>query len=305
MFGDIAKYVNTADIAIGTMETNFTQEEYSGYLKYNSPRSFAEAVQNTGIDVVSIAHNHSLDYRIQGLKDTKSTLEELGYTIVGAKTTLEEKNYVIREVKGIKIAFLAYTYGFSNAETLSTEDMQYVNQFDQEQVKQDLELARGDADYLCVMMHWGDVNSTSASEEQKKTADFLIENGADMIVGAHPSVPQPMEVKQNAEGENVFVSYSVGNYISSLGYENSNLEMILNIQIRKQAEDGKVILEKVTYTPVYVVDYGTKAENQFVLVDMKETARRYASGETDIVSRKVYDQLVAGVEKLEEIIRRK
>ena len=183
--------------------------------------------------------------------------------------------------------------------------MQYVNQFDQEQVKQDLELARGDADYLCVMMHWGDVNSTSASEEQKKTADFLIENGADMIVGAHPSVPQPMEVKQNAEGENVFVSYSVGNYISSLGYENSNLEMILNIQIRKQAEDGKVILEKVTYTPVYVVDYGTKAENQFVLVDMKETARRYASGETDIVSRKVYDQLVAGVEKLEEIIRRK
>lgn len=305
MFGDIAKYVNTADIAIGTMETNFTQEEYSGYLKYNSPRSFAEAVQNTGIDVVSIAHNHSLDYRIQGLKDTKSTLEELGYTTVGAKTTLEEKNYVIREVKGIKIAFLAYTYGFSNAETLSTEDMQYVNQFDQEQVKQDLELARGDADYLCVMMHWGDVNSTSASEEQKKTADFLIENGADMIVGAHPSVPQPMEVKQNAEGENVFVSYSVGNYISSLGYENSNLEMILNIQIRKQAEDGKVILEKVTYTPVYVVDYGTKAENQFVLVDMKETARRYASGETDIVSRKVYDQLVAGVEKLEEIIRRK
>ena len=120
MFGDIAKYVNTADIAIGTMETNFTQEEYSGYLKYNSPRSFAEAVQNTGIDVVSIAHNHSLDYGVQGLKDTKSTLEELGYTTVGAKTTLEEKNYVIREVKGIKIAFLAYTYGFSNAETLST-----------------------------------------------------------------------------------------------------------------------------------------------------------------------------------------
>ncbi|MFR0822294.1 MAG: CapA family protein [Clostridia bacterium] len=305
MFGEISKYVETADIAIGTMETNFTQDAYSGYGKCNSPKSFAEAVKKTGIDLVSTAHNHSLDYGQTGAKTTKKVLQELGYTVVGTKGMLEEKNYVVKEVKGIKIAFLAYTYGFSNAEDLSTQEVQYVNQFSQTQAKQDLEQASQEADYLCVMMHWGEINSTNASKEQEQIADFLVENGANMIVGAHPAVIEPMQIKQNAQGENVFISYSVGNYISSLGYENANLEMILNIQIRKQSKTGKVVLEKVTYTPIYMVDRGEKAENRFVLMDMKETARRYASGETNLITKKIYNQLITGLEKLEEIIRRK
>lgn len=305
MFGEGSNYIETADIAIGTMETNYTEDAYSGYLKCNSPKSFAQAVRKTGIDLVSTAHNHSLDYGQEGLKRTKSTLEELGYSVVGTKSTLEEKNYIIKDIKGIKIAFLAYTYGFSNEETLSIEDKKYVNQFSQEQAKVDLESASQEADYICVMMHWGEINSTNASKEQEKTADFLIENGVNMIVGAHPAVIQPMQIKENAQGEAAFISYSVGNYISSLGYENANLEMILDIQIKKQADTGKVILEKVTYTPIYMMDNGKTAENRYRLMDMKETARRYANGETNFITKKVYNQLVTGLEKIEEIIRRK
>lgn len=301
MFAQATPYLKKADIAVGTMETNFINEAYSGYKTYNSPLEFGQAVKESGIDLVSIAHNHSLDYGIQGLEDTKTALEKMGYQMVGTKG--EQKNYTVQEVKGIKIAFLAYTYGFSNEEELSTQEKQYVNIYQPEIAKQDIEQAKQEADYIMVIMHWGDVNSTKRSKEQEEIADFLVANGANSIVGAHPAVVEPMQIKKNAEGESQFVSYSVGNYISSLGYDKANIEMILNIQIRKKAEEEKVYLEKVTYTPMYVWDKGEKQENRFVLLDMKEAAKKYADGTDTSIGKKVYDQLVKGLNQLEEIIR--
>ena len=154
-------------------------------------------------------------------------------------------------------------------------------------------------------MHWGDVNKTTVSEEQQQIANFLVENGAHVIIGSHPAVIEPMEVVQNAEGENVFIAYSVGNYISHLGYEVSNLELILDIQIRKDEGTGKVTLDKVTYKPIYVLDNGRKAENRFELVEIKKIAREYVYGESQIITKKQYDKMMDGLEKIENIIRSK
>ena len=286
LFKDISKYVKEADIAIGTMETNFTNGDFSGYLKCNSPHSFAQAVKNSGINLVSTAHNHSLDYGLQGIL---------------------EKNYIVKDVQGIKIAFLAYTYGFSDGAVISTNEEQYVNKFSKEVAKQDLDSAKQEAEYICIIMHWGEINNTGATPEQEDIANFLIENGANMIVGSHPAVIEPMQIKQNSNGENVFISYSVGNYTSSLGYENSNLEMILNVQITKDESTGKVLLEKVTYIPVYMFDNGSKSEKRqrFKLMDIKNNAEKYLEGELEAVSKDVYDKLIEGLEKLEQIIRSK
>lgn len=305
MVQGIKEYTNSADIAIGTMETNYTQEEYSGNQKYNSPMAFAQAVKDVGIDVVSISHNHSLDYGLEGLKKTRQNLEEIGYTIVGTKENVEMPNYILQEVKGIKIGILAYTYGFSNEENILQEEKQYVSIYDTNQAKQDIQSAKEEgAEYICVMMHWGEVNATKASEEQKQIAEELVQNGANMIVGSHPSVVQQMEMKKNAQGQDCFVAYSLGNYISSLTTENANLEIILDIQLSKDAQTGEVILEKVNYTPIYVLDNGKKAENRYTLIDMKETAKKYANGDTTEITRQTYDKLIEGLEKLEEIIRR-
>lgn len=304
LFNDISQYIKESDVAIGTMETNFTNADYSGYLKCNSPQSFAQAVKNSGINVISTAHNHSLDYDLQGLKSTNTNLKQMGFEVVGTKNELEEKNYIIKSVKGIKIAFLAYTYGFSDGAVISTEAEKYVNKFSKEIAKQDLENAKQEAEYICIIMHWGEINNIGATAEQKDIADFLIENGANMIVGSHPAVIEPMQIKQNSAGENVFVSYSVGNYTSSLGYENSNLEMILNIQITKD-DTGKVVLEKVTYTPLYMYDNGEKAgkRQRFKLMDIKQTAQKYLDGEPNAVNKEVYEKIMEGLEKLEQIIR--
>lgn len=85
-----------------------------------------------------------------------------------------------------------------------------------------------------------------------------------MILGSHPSVVEPMEIIQTEEGKNVLVAYSLGNYISTLKYANADVELILNIQIAKSSDSDKAILQKVDYTPIYVLDNGTKAENRFV-----------------------------------------
>ena len=80
-------------------------------------------------------------------------------------------------------------------------------------------------------MHWGDVNSSTITDYQNNITGFLVNNDVDMILGSHPSVVEPMKIIQNAEGKNILVAYSLGNYISSLKYENADVELILNIQI--------------------------------------------------------------------------
>ena len=101
-----------------------------------------------------------------------------------------------------------------------------------------------------------------------------------MILGSHPSVVEPMEIIQTEEGKNVLVAYSLGNYISTLKYANADVELILNIQIAKSSDSDKAILQKVDYTPIYVLDNGTKAENRFELTDMKKLAQDYANENT-------------------------
>ena len=153
------------------------------------------------------------------------------------------------------------------------------------------------------MIHWGDAISSTVSDEQRKIADFLVESGVNLIIGAHPSVVQPMEVRQNADGDNVFIAYSIGTYISTLSAEEARTELVLNIELRKSGKDGKVYLNKVDYTPIYMLDNGEGAEPRFELIDMKKTATGYmASGSTQTISRETYDNLVEGLNRLNDIL---
>ncbi len=301
MFKNVTSLLTNSDITLGTMETNFTNGSYSGYGKRNSPLAFAEAVKNSGVNLVSISTNHSLDYGIEGIQETKRNLEGLGYSVVG--DNLGENRVLIKEIKNTKIAFLSYTYGVENQESKTKDELDVANVYNEEIVKKDLEYANENADYNIIIMHWGDAYATKPSKGQKEMAKFLIENGADMILGNHASAIQTMEIMQNKEGENVLVAYSLGNYISGETMDVSKIELILNIEIKKDAETGKATLNKVEYTPIYVLDNGEKAENRYELIDLKGTAKAYASGNKKIVSKKIYNKLLEGLKLLEDIIK--
>lgn len=300
MFQNITSFLKPADIVIGTMETNFVDEEYSGFGLRNSPKEFAEAVKNSGVNLVSISTNHSLDYGIGGLQATKEYLQETGYDTVG--DNLGENRVTIKTVKDTKLAFLSYTCVMENENSKSKEELEAANMYNNKIAKEDLEYAKENADFIFVIMHWGDVYSTSQTKEQEEIADFLIENGANAILGNHSAAIQPMEVKKNSEGENVFIAYSLGNYICADNNDTSKVELVLNIQLRKSGEDGKVTLNKIDYTPIYMLDNGEGAENRYELIDMKGVAKAYANGEDTNINRETYNKLIDGLDLLQKVI---
>lgn len=104
MFAEINKFINTADVKLGTMETNFVEGSLSGVKKYNSPIEFLQAVKQSGINLVSVAHNHALDYGEEGLNTTVEKIKEQDITITGLKENPEFTG-TIKEIRGIKIAF--------------------------------------------------------------------------------------------------------------------------------------------------------------------------------------------------------
>lgn len=305
MFENIYKYSEKADLTIGTMETNFIDETISGYRKYNSPKELGNALKLAGVDVLSTATNHSFDYGYEGIKATKDYFDLLEIDTVGTRRKEEKNQIVIKDIKGIKIAFLAYTYGLNNEKEIQQEDKNYVNLIEKKAILRDIQTAKeNQVDYICVQMHWGDLTSTKQNEEQEELTQLLLDNGVDLILGSHPAVIQPMQIRKNSDGEDAFVAYSVGNYISASEYENSNIEMILEVQVTKNAKTGKVYLSKVTYTPVYLLDNGSKAEDRYQLYDIKDVIKKYESGSTEVVTKEIYEKLKQALMDIEKLIGR-
>ena len=299
MFNNITNFVNKSDIVIGTMETGITNS--NKYDEKNAPLEFAKAVRDSGVNLVTISHNHSLDNGVEGLQETRENLEKLDFDVVGQKK--EDNCIIIKEIKQSKIAFLTYTCFLDDEENLKKDEIQSVNIYSNKQAKSDIEYAKKQgAQYICVMIHWGDAISEVVNSEQKEIADYLVENGVNLIIGSHPSVVQPMEIKQNKEGENVFVAYSIGTYISTLSAKEARTELVLNIELRKSGKDGKIYLNKVDYTPIYMLDNGDKANNRFELMDMKNLAKSYKGDKTDKISKETYEDLIKGLNRLNKIL---
>ena len=283
IFSNVTKYLKDSDITLGTYETNVTDDT----------KVFANAIKEAGIDLVTLAHNHALDNGEEGLKATQDYLESVGIQTVGKYAEEVQDRIKIIEEKGVRIAVLSYTY--DNGKT-------GVNIYSEEQASSDLAYANENADFTIVLMHWGDVYKEEPNSTQKAQAQFLVDNGADIIIGAHPSVVEPMEILKNKEGQDCLVAYSLGDFTSDFSYENSNLELVLNIQIYYDAETDTVSLYKVDYTPIYMNDYGKQNTiNRYKLLDLKNEIANYGKDGSNL-DKKTYDKLVRGIDRLNGII---
>ena len=269
-----------ADFVLGTYETTSTD------------KNFIQSIKNAGINMVSLANNHALDDGIEGLNNTKSILENEKIQTIGISSDKVEERVKIVEKKNVKIAVLGYTYD---------NKKQGVNIFSKDLAKADLDYAKQNANVIIVLMHWGNLNTNTVSKEQESQADFLIKNGANVIIGAHPSAVQKMEIKKNDEGKDCFVAYSLGDFTSDFESENANLELILNFQIYMD-KDKNVSIYKVDYTPVYMTDLGVKNENRYKILDMKNEIANYDT-ENSKIDKRTYDKLVRGLDKLKNIIK--
>ncbi len=289
-FEDIKKYFDNADVAIGVLETNFAGRDigYTNYPLFNSPEHLATDLKELGFDILGTANNHCLDKGFSGMVSTLEELDKAGIDHMGTYATEEDsKEYLIKDVKGIKMAFLTYTYG-TNGIPIPTGKEFSVNITDKEKILADLEnVKKENVDVICVNMHWGDEYSLKPNSNQKDLADFLFENGVDLILGSHTHCLEPMEKRtitmEDGTTKDGFIIYSLGNFMSGQKHENSRQSVILDIQLTKNGETNKISVDSVTYTPIYMYNFYQRGVLQrFKIMDIEAEIEKYELGDTSI-----------------------
>ncbi len=308
MFKNVTKYIENATVAVGNLETTLAGEErgYSGYPTFNSPDELALDLKEMGIDILTTANNHCLDTGYNGLVSTLNTLDEYGIDHTGTSRSEEEQNTILfKDLEGIKTAFLCYTYGTNGIPIPSGRDYS-VNLIDKEFMKEQLEKAKEEgAELIVVSMHWGSEYRIKQTEEQEDLAEFLIKNGADIILGNHSHVPEPMEMKEvtldDGSKREGFVIYSMGNFFSAQTQEYTRDTLIVNVEVRKNGQTGEITIDKANYTPVYVYDNGTNAKDRYELLDIENIISEYESGNSEY-SESMYNLMKSELKKITEIV---
>lgn len=310
VFANVAKHITKADIAISNLETTFAGEDrgYTGYPTFNSPASLGEALKNIGVDVVSTANNHSLDKGYSGVESTLNTLDEIGLAHVGTARSTEEQNTIlVKDVNGMKIAFLSYTYGTNGIPIPAGKEYSVNMMNDEELVTGQLEaLKELNVDLVCASVHWGIEYSQKQNDDQEDFANYLFNHGVDVIIGNHAHVIEPMEKKnitlEDGTEKEVFVVYALGNFISGQTIKNTKTTAILDMQIRKSGKTGKISIDSVDYTPVYCHDSGKKDKTRYTLFDIRESMLEYESGNKENINDNLYRTLKAELENAVSVL---
>ena len=309
VFDDIKDYISSADIAVGNLETTFAGKErgYSNYPRFNSPEQLAYNLKDMGIDVLCTANNHSMDTNYSGVVSTLDFLDDAGISHMGTSRTAEEQNQIlVKDVNGIKIAFLAFTYG-TNGIPVPSANSYCVNLIDKDLILEQLELAKSqEPDLICVNMHWGLEYQNVQNSEQEDWADFLFENGVDVILGSHPHVLQPMEKRtvtlDDGTTKDCFVIYSLGNFISGQTKKNTRTSIILNINFTKDGETGKTTIGDVSYVPIYMYKSSSGSTKRYKLLDITSSIAEYENGSDTSIGQSTYSTLKSELTRVNKMM---
>ena len=236
-FEYVKPWLKQADLVLGDFEGTVNKDHYlAGYPLFNAPGEVMDAIKDAGYQVLDLAHNHILDSQIEGVVSTADAIEKAGMTPVGVYTheSRDKAPLVIKEVNGIKVAILAYSYGFNGIEqSISQEDYnRYLSDLDEDKMKAEIERAEKEADITIIMPQMGVEYQIEPTEEQKKLYHKMIDWGADIIFGGHPHVVEPAETVEK-EGDKKLIIYSMGNFIS-----NQRIETMQDVENAKWTERG-------------------------------------------------------------------
>lgn len=230
LFEGVADFLALADIKAINQETIFGGNHlgFPGYPRFNSPTQVGDAIAAAGFNVVLHATNHAADQGIEGIYHCAGYWEEHPEVLMAGISGKEERERIqLLEIKGITFAILNYTYS-PNTSTLSSELMGHLNMLCaynentgainftalNPQVAADIKEAERMADVVVVFPHWGTEYRTEPSGYQRIFAEEMTQAGADLIIGTHPHVPQPVEWVVSENGNKALCYFSLGNYAS-------------------------------------------------------------------------------------------
>lgn len=299
-FTETESYFKSADLATANLEVTLGGTEsgaFSGYPAFNSPDSLLDFIDNSGIGFLTTANNHCYDTGLFGLKRTVQQLKQKGIDFIGTKETDSDPTYLVKNVNGIKIGMVSYTYENSagdgqksiNGNIVNSQANSLINSFSYDRLSQFYteaenvinSMKQNGADAIVFYMHWGEEYQLSANTWQKTIAQKLSNLGVDVIVGGHPHVVQPIELIHSEDSQNTTVCiYSMGNAISNQRKEIMNPEcttghtedgMLFYYTFQKYG-DGSVQLTAVDIIPTWVNKYRGGSGYQYTMYPLKNSA---------------------------------
>lgn len=232
-FSLVKEQISRADIAIGNLEVTLAGKPYRGYPNFSAPDEYLQAIKDAGFDVLLTANNHCLDRGKKGMERTICMLDSLHIPYAGTYRNATERRqrypFFINK-NGFRIAILNYTYGTNG---IKVTPPNIVNFIDKDIIRQDIRSAQArQPDAIIACMHWGEEYKSLPNREQRELADWLFKQGVTHIIGSHPHVIQPMELRTEGTRQHIVV-YSLGNFISNMSAAHSDGGLIFTLQLEK------------------------------------------------------------------------
>lgn len=252
LYAKTKKYIEKADVAYIDLETLCAGEElgYSNYPCFNGPYEMIDSLVNAGFDWLSTCSNHTLDRGEQGVLNQLAYIRKFKdiYSTGTHDSWDDYKKLNVIEKNGMRIGILGYTYGLNGF--MMPEGKEYlVDLIDKDKIASDMERLKEISDVQIVSMHWGTENSFEVNDEQKDLAQFISDLGADVIIGCHPHVIQPMDYVTGKDGNKTLVIYSMGNFISAQATDINMLGLMPMWTINFNTKTKEVTLSDVKVYP--------------------------------------------------------
>lgn len=250
-FRFVKKEISSADIAIGNLEVTLGGKPYKGYPQFSAPDEYLTAIKDAGFDVLITANNHCLDKGKKGLERTILLLDSLQIPHAGTYVNEEARNQhypLLLEKNGFRIVLLNYTYGTNGINATAPNVVNYI---EKESIAKDIETALAQQpDAIIACMHWGDEYQSLPNKSQTTLADWLLEQGVTHIIGSHPHVVQPIEVRTDTlTHQKHVVLFSLGNFISNMSARKTDGGLLFKMELAK--DTTSVRLDHCAYSLVW------------------------------------------------------
>ena len=295
LFKVAKSYIKSADYAVANLEVTLGGEaagSYRGYPGFNSPDSLLDYIKADGFDMLLTANNHCLDTGLAGMKRTVQQIKAKNLDFLGTKETNSDPTYVVKNINGIKIGMVAYTYGTNSSAAGASSLINYfsssnISAFYTEAREVIKNMEKDGAEAIVFYMHWGSEYHTKPGTYQKVIAQELCNMGVDVIVGGHPHVLQPVELIHSEDSQNTTVClYSMGNSISNqrisemtgLCETGHTEDGVLFSYTFARDTDGEVYLDAVDLIPTWVDRYGTAGNYQYTMYPLENAAMAESYG---------------------------
>lgn len=316
-------YASKVDYSVANLETTLRGiedgYEYSGYPQFNCPDEIVDATKAAGFDMLLTANNHSYDTRYKGMIRTLEVIDEKGLDRLGIIKEETEKKYTVKEINGIKIGMICYTYETDtdpdeialNGIALNEDAEKRVNAFSYGELDTFYETIEGQfkdmkadgAETLVLFIHWGDEYQVKQNKKQSEIAQKLCDLGVDVIVGGHPHVVQPIDLltSESDPSHKTVCLYSMGNAVSNQRRDRMNLKtghtedgVLFQFTFAKYS-DGTVVLENADILPTWVNMFTSKATGkkvyQIIPLDTEKEDWKEAFDLTDTSEAKAKESL--------------